>query len=186
MADISSLLYTDLIWSIGGIILLAAYFSFKERLSHHALFSLGYQSFLRTFIIPLVSVFVLLSFFRFLSGVSLPSPSINGWFSYVSFIITGPFFEELFLRGLLLGGSFFLAYQLSSKYASYFFITLGFVIQLFLFVWIHGSSDLFRILYLTTIGLLYSLLFIFNKRDVLPSMVAHAFTNLIIISGAFS
>jgi len=185
MAEISQLLYTDFIWFIAGLILFGAYFLFRKKFKHHALFSLSYENFLRTIIIPIASIFIVLSAFRFISGISLTQPAITSWFSIISYVVTGPFFEELFLRGLILGGSFYLASKLENKYASWFFMFLGFIIQLFLFVWMHGFTDTTKIVYLSVIGLSYSLLMIFNKKDILPSIVAHATTNLFIILGVF-
>ena len=184
--SISDLLYTDSIWFIGGIVLLASYFWLRKKFPHHAIFSLNYQNPLRTFIIPLIVTFIVLSAFRFFSGIPLIETRVTNWFAIISYIITGPFFEELFLRGLILGGSFYLASKIESKIASNFFIGIGFIIQLSIFIFIHGYTDWTRILYLGIIGLMYSLLFIFNKKDVLPSMISHALTNLMIIAGIFS
>lgn len=181
---ISELLYTDIVWFVAGFVLLIAYFSFRKKFPHHAIFSLEYENFSRSVIIPVVVVFVVLSAFRFVSGVSLVEKSLS-WFSVLSYVITGPFFEELFFRGLILGGSFFMASRLESKIASYFFVVLGFIVQLVGFVWIHGYSDIVRITYLLIIGLCFSLLFLFNKREILPSIVAHSLTNLLVILGVF-
>ncbi len=185
MSNLSQLLYTDMIWFIIGVIFLALYFLFRKKIAHHALFGLDYENFSRDFIVPIVVIFVLLSSFRFISGIPLIESKITSWFSVLSYVIIGPFFEELFLRGLILGGSYYLSSKIDSKFASKFFIILGFVIQLFIFVWMHGYSDMTRIVYLSLIGLVYSLLFVFNKREILPSMVAHAITNLLIIWEVF-
>ena len=175
-----------MVWLAAGAIFLVVYFILRKKLSHHALFSFKYENFLKSILIPILSSFIVLSLFRFISGIPLMEGRITSWFGWVSFLITGPFFEELFLRGLVLGGSFYLSSKLRNKYASYFFIALGFLLQLFVFVWIHGYSETVRVLYLVIIGLLYSALFLFSKREVLPAMIAHAVTNLIIILGVFA
>ena len=186
MADLSQLLYTDMIWFIVGFIILGLYFLFRKRIAHHALFSLEYKSFSRDIIIPTVIIFILLSAFRFISGIPLVESKITNWFAVLSYVIIGPFFEELFLRGIILGGSFYLSSKLDNKFAQKFFIILGFIVQLFIFVWMHGYTDLIRIIYLSLIGLVYSLLFIFNKREILPCIFAHALTNLLIIWEVFN
>lgn len=185
MVSFSHLLTTDLSWFAIGIIFLLGYFWIRKILPHHAIFSLNYQSFLKTFIIPIISVFVVLSIFRFVSGIPLIEAEVNSVFSFFSYVISAPFFEELFIRGLLLGGAFFFSSRIDNKLASWFLLIIGFVLQLFVFVWLHGYADSLRIIYLSIIGLLFSILFIYNKRDVLPSIVAHATTNLMIILGVF-
>ncbi|MEK6918474.1 MAG: CPBP family intramembrane glutamic endopeptidase [Nanoarchaeota archaeon] len=186
MALISQLLTTDLIWFGVGIIFLLGYFWLRKMIPHHAIFSLNYQSIMKTFIIPTITIFVVLSIFRFAAGILLIEAGAKNIFSLLSYIIIGPFFEELFIRGLILGGAFFLSSRIDNKKASWAFIILGFIIQLFVFVWIHGYTDTIRIIYLTIIGITYSLLFIINKRDVLPAMIAHAIGNAMIILGVFA
>lgn len=185
MADLSQLLYTDLIWFIIGAVALVLYFLFRKRIAHHAFFSLDYENFSRDIIIPVIIIFILLSAFRFISGIPLIEGKVTSLFAVLSYVIIGPFFEELFLRGIILGGSFYLSSKLDNKFAQKFFIILGFIIQLFIFVWMHGYLEPVRIIYLSLIGLVYSLLFVFNKREILPSMIAHALTNLLIIWEVF-
>ena len=185
MSSLSQLFYTDIIWFIVGAIFLVLYFLLRKRIAHHAFFGLDYEKFSRDIIIPVLIVFVFLSAFRFISGIPLIESKITSWFAVLSYVIIGPFFEELFLRGIILGGSFYLSSKLENKFARLFFIILGFVLQLFIFVWMHGYFEPIRIIYLSLIGLVFSLLFVFNKREILPSMIAHALTNLLIIWEVF-
>ena len=190
MAFVFDLVKTDVIWIILGLITLFIYLKFKDKLNETKLFNFHYKNLFITILLPIIIIFVFLTIFRFAALQEL-SPGRAGELpiiiSILSIIIIGPFFEEFFLRGLILGGSFFLASKLKNKSATWFFIIIGFLIQLFVFVWIHGSLEMTtRTYYLILTGLIYSFMFIFYKKNLLVPIIAHLVANLFILLKIFA
>lgn len=183
---VNSFVITDIVWLFLGLLVFFFYHQFRKKFPKHAFFTFDYHHWFHTFIIPILLSFLVLGIFRFVSGTPLISGDYSFLNSLITFIIIGPFFEEFFLRGVILGGSFFISKNLNSKFASWFFITAGFLIQLFIFVWIHGYSSFINNLFLLITGIFYSLLFIYYKKDILVPFVAHAAANVFIILRIFS
>ncbi len=172
--------------SILEIILLAILFLFykykKRSWIKNALlnFKFGIRKPLLTIILPmLISLFMVFSYILFFKrivayNVYLPILFFSG-------VILGPIFEEVLLRGVFLGCFIRLSENLNANLSKIIFISLGFLLQLFLFVFGHMRFGGGEILILIFSGFLFSLLFLIYKRNIIPSIIAHSTYNLFVI-----
>lgn len=183
--NLLNLIKVDVIWIILGIILLLVYFKLKNKKIKKAIFNFNisiYKPFI-TILIPFflsIIVFILFTLITKKFGYDLVGYDIPLLYSIFSSVVIAPFFEELVLRGMILGSFLYFSEEIVSKSLRIIFISAGFILQLFLFVLAHQRTHPLEISFLIINGLVYSLLFIFYKRNLLPPVIAHLTNNLLI------
>jgi len=110
-------------------------------------------------------------------GIGLPSVL----FSLVFFI--QPFFEEIIFRGIVLGG-LHKKFVEGNKYCKNIKSMAILLVQSLLFVGIHlfEARNLFNLLGIFISGIIYGIIFLLSKKNVLPSTVLHLLNNFLIFS----
>ena len=131
----------------------------------------------------LLEVFLSLIFHNPLHGFFEPV-----WFAGLTSGFLSPIAEEFLTRAVFLGfcGSGLLAvlklrgvkFNREKEYA-YYFVWL--LISSLVFVLAHENFTLFQFILRFSLSMLYGILYLVNRRNVLPSIVAHASANWFII-----
>lgn len=132
----------------------------------------------KTYILPIL---IMLSFniIYIMFFHDLLSPNASFIVLLFSGGIIAPIAEELIFRGLLLGMLFTLTRKVSSSGSLR--VILGFAVilsQMFLFMNLHSRVYNFHLFFTTAI---YTLLYILNKRNLMPAVIAHVTNNLFVI-----
>ncbi len=147
---------------------------------------LEYEGWFLTLAIPILSVLFLdLVVFKLMFGLSLADYGENLIYGILVRGILNPFSEEIIFRGFFLG--MFAAtmievyrYQFSKKASDIIYVPFLLFVS-FLFVLPHNNYQLAPDLVRLLSGLLYGSLYLFSKRNLLPAIVAHAFSNILIV-----
>jgi membrane protease YdiL (CAAX protease family) len=128
-------------------------------------FRLQFDNHFTTTIIPIVSIVLLQSFhFFFVGGFVKPDALL------LFALITAPLFEEVIFRGYIIG----LFY---TQHHARFWIIFGICLSSLLFMVAHGGLSWYRFVS----GFIFSLLFVCNKRNLFPSIIAHFTNNLYVL-----
>jgi len=93
-------------------------------------------------------------------------------------VIIGPVFEEIAFRGIFIG--FIFSVIEKKKFVQSKIFKIAHIILLsYIFAWSHFNKGAIPLIFIDS--LIYSLLYLVYKRNLVPSIVAHAMNNLIIV-----
>jgi len=135
---------------------------------------------LKTIVFPII-VIVLINLIFKAAGYNVVSQPFTDLQAFIVLaIILMPILEELFFRGLILGTFMMFANKLDNINIKLAIIITGFFLQLFLFVFI-GHASYGNLAMVMSLGILISILFMINNRNLLPAIIAHVTNNLLIL-----
>ena len=141
-------------------------------------FSLKRIEWKNVFSIILLVIFVDLIFIWFSRPVEIPANN----YSVIHGLILSPIWEEIVFRGLLLGAPLVVLLKINSKIRetslSFNFLALFLLLfQAAVFFLAHPSGSAIVLVN----GLLFGLIYLLFKKNLLSSMVAHSTANLLVI-----
>ena len=143
-------------------------------------FKIKFKKFPLTLLLPITLSLILVVFYYLFFGKITSYPS-SILLLIISAVLIAPLAEEILFRGILLGYVLKISDYAFSKIGKAVFISIGFIIQLILFVFLHQRLEWQNLTILIISGLLYSSLFLIYKKNLLPSIISHASTNLFVI-----
>ncbi len=144
-------------------------------------FKIKLDNSIKTILIPALLSIALFSVFALTSKQKIIAYDVPLAYLLISAVVIAPIAEELLCRGILLGCFLYCSRWIKNKYARISFIAVGFLLQLSIFVIFHLRTKPFEIVMLAANGFLFSILFLAYRTNLLPSIIAHAVSNLAVI-----
>ncbi|HLD49066.1 MAG TPA: CPBP family intramembrane glutamic endopeptidase [archaeon] len=147
-------------------------------------FRINIDDWKKTILLPIISAILLNVIVMAVFMAKPVKYDIPFWFLASMPGFANPVSEEFLIRGFLLGLFVFGAWKFRFKDKNkYFLYFIGLIFLSYIFTISHINMTLYQYVIRFSNSILFSILYLINKRNLLPSIIAHAAGNWLFILG---